>query len=136
MKLRLVRRDPRAFDLQLAFALSFLAYGLYSVWLVAAQPWFLLCPFKRLTGLPCPTCGSGRALRELLALHPLAALAWNPLVTLASVGIGVFVIYAVLTRLLGWKRLRLELDGDRTRLGLGIVVSLLLNWIYLIWRGV
>ena len=42
------------------------------------------CAFRSLTGIPCPTCGGTRALLALGRLDVFAALAWNPLVTLAT----------------------------------------------------
>ncbi|HYH57581.1 MAG TPA: DUF2752 domain-containing protein, partial [Anseongella sp.] len=41
------------------------------------------CPFKRLTGLDCPGCGSQRALHALLNLHVGAAFRFNPLLLTA-----------------------------------------------------
>lgn len=35
------------------------------------------CPFKMITGLDCPGCGSQRALHDLLAGHPADAAAHN-----------------------------------------------------------
>lgn len=35
------------------------------------------CPFKWATGLDCPGCGSQRAVRALLAGHPLEAWSYN-----------------------------------------------------------
>lgn len=35
------------------------------------------CPFKWVTGLDCPGCGSQRALRALLSGHPLEAWGYN-----------------------------------------------------------
>jgi hypothetical protein len=42
-----------------------------------------LCPLRRLTGLPCPVCGSTTLVMELGAGRPLAALAANPMTMLA-----------------------------------------------------
>lgn len=41
------------------------------------------CPFRMLTGLQCPGCGSTRALHQLLHGHPLAAFQLNPLIVIA-----------------------------------------------------
>jgi hypothetical protein len=38
----------------------------------------VLCPLRRLTGVPCPACGSTTVFTELGGGHPLAALAANP----------------------------------------------------------
>lgn len=43
--------------------------------------YLLLCPLH-LIGLYCPTCGMTRAVRALLALDPLAALGYHPLLPL------------------------------------------------------
>jgi hypothetical protein len=40
------------------------------------------CPFRALTGLHCPGCGTLRALRQLVTGHPGAALGLNPLTVL------------------------------------------------------
>lgn len=44
---------------------------------------FPLCPFRLLTGLQCPGCGTTRALHELLHGHLVAAFMLNPLLLLA-----------------------------------------------------
>lgn len=41
------------------------------------------CPFKLLTGLDCPSCGSQRALHALLHGHVLTALRFNPFLILS-----------------------------------------------------
>lgn len=46
-----------------------------------------VCPLRRLTGIPCPACGSTTALAALATLHPLDALAANPF-TVAAVAVG------------------------------------------------
>jgi hypothetical protein len=42
------------------------------------------CPAKALAGIPCPACGSGRALQALSQLDPAAAFALNPLFSVAA----------------------------------------------------
>lgn len=44
------------------------------------------CPFKNLTGYPCPTCGSTRSALALARFDVLGALVRYPLQTLAWIG--------------------------------------------------
>jgi hypothetical protein len=53
---------------------------------------FPKCPFRSLTGLQCPGCGSTRAFHQLLHLHPIAAFKLNPLVMLTLP----FIVYGLL----------------------------------------
>lgn len=53
---------------------------------------FPKCPFRLLTGLQCPGCGSTRACYELLHLHPIAAFKLNPLMMLTLP----FIVYGFL----------------------------------------
>ncbi len=53
---------------------------------------FPLCPFRALTGLQCPGCGSTRACYQLIHLHPIAAFKLNPLMMLTLP----FVVYGFL----------------------------------------
>lgn len=53
---------------------------------------FPLCPFRQLTGLQCPGCGTTRALHELAHGHFAAAFMLNPLLLIASP----FLIWAFL----------------------------------------
>jgi hypothetical protein len=58
-----------------------------AVYLFVYEPgrsgFFPLCPFRFLTGLTCPGCGTTRALHELFHGHLLAAFMLNPLLLLA-----------------------------------------------------
>lgn len=57
-----------------------------------------ICPFRLLTGLPCPGCGTTRALTALSAGDLSAALSLNPVaVGLAGVGVGFFLSPAART---------------------------------------
>jgi hypothetical protein len=53
---------------------------------------FPLCPFRALTGLTCPGCGTTRALHQLLHGHVLAAFELNPLLLLALPVLGILLI--------------------------------------------
>jgi hypothetical protein len=44
------------------------------------------CPFRALTGLACPGCGSLRALHDLVHGHPVAALGHNGLFVVVLTG--------------------------------------------------
>src|SRR2546423_6342732 len=44
-----------------------------------SNQFFPKCPFRLITGLQCPGCGSTRAFYQLLHLHPIAAFKLNPL---------------------------------------------------------
>src|SRR5687767_14071360 len=57
------------------------------------------CSFKNLTGLPCATCGSTRALRALSHGQLSEAFWWNPAATLAVLGgIAAFLFWLVAPR--------------------------------------
>ncbi|QKZ12487.1 DUF2752 domain-containing protein [Spirosoma sp. KUDC1026] len=49
----------------------------------AVATFFPPCPFRLLTGLPCPGCGSQRCLHQLLHGHVDEAFALNPLLVLS-----------------------------------------------------
>jgi len=53
---------------------------------------FPKCPFRLLTGMQCPGCGSTRACYQLLHLHPVAAFKLNPLFMLTLP----FIVYGFL----------------------------------------
>ena len=49
----------------------------------AGEVFFLKCPFRAVTGLQCPGCGSQRAVHELLHFNFGNAWHYNPLLILA-----------------------------------------------------
>ena len=94
-----------------------------------------LCVFKGLTGLPCPTCGSTRALGRLFALDFAGALAMNPFTTLVAVLVAGWAV-ADLALLPRGRALELEVPKPLGfALRVGALVLFLANWVYLITAG-
>jgi hypothetical protein len=96
---------------------------------------FAICLFKHLTGFPCPTCGSTRALGRLAQLDLAGALAMNPLATLAAFVLVAWGLadLALLTR---GRALDLELKSPLPNVvRAGAVLAVLVNWAYLVAAG-
>jgi hypothetical protein len=88
-----------------------------------------LCPFKRVTGLPCPGCGATRAAVSLLQGDLSGAVAWNPL---AMAALGVFVAVAAL-RVGAGRKVQVQLGPAQRKAALAGMVGLFLaNWIYVL----
>ncbi|HSD65491.1 MAG TPA: DUF2752 domain-containing protein [Vicinamibacteria bacterium] len=107
-----------------------------TVWLLGLDRMpFSLCLFRGLTGLPCPTCGSTRALGRLFALDFAGALRMNPFTTLVAV---VVAAWAAADLALLPRRQALGLEVSR-RVAFGLRVAALVlflaNWVYLVAAG-
>lgn len=93
------------------------------------------CPVKSVTGLPCPTCGAGRATLALAELSPAAALAANPLATVAwTVFLGgglAALVLAVANRPLPNLPRRLPIAVRAVA-----VAAIVANWLYLLRTGI
>jgi hypothetical protein len=91
-----------------------------------------VCPFRALTGLPCPTCGSTRALMALASGDLARALAHQPLTVLVAVAALAWGLWSFLHLLLGAPMARLELHAaTQVRAARVAGSAALLNWIYL-----
>src|SRR5688572_21721529 len=106
--------------------------------LLRLAPWLpppfpLSCPLKTLTGLPCPSCGTTRALEALAALDLGEALRWNPLGAVAGIAAALFTLYAIGALVLRTRRIRITALSLAERLG--IVALVLANWAWLVADG-
>lgn len=96
-----------------------------------------VCLFHRLTGLPCLTCGSTRALAALASGDVAGAFSRQPLAVAVTIALG--AVFAAYTFCLFAARrhvfVRLEPSEWRVA-GLALAGLALLNWVYLAWCGV
>jgi len=95
------------------------------------------CPFKMLTGLPCPTCGVTRAVMAMTRFDLGAAFAFNPLAVVgAALGLA-YLAYASIV--LAWRLPRFRpvlAPRDAALVRVGAIALLSANWIYLVIAGV
>ena len=97
---------------------------------------FWFCALRRLTGIPCPSCGMTRSLDWFAQGRLLDALLVNPIGfgLAASSALGLVYLIAYPLRL---PRLAIDLTPTGARAArIGIAASLALNWAYLIARTV
>ncbi len=55
-----------------------------------------VCPFRNMTGIPCPSCGTTEAIIHITKGEILKAIATNPLVIVASIMLLVFPLWVVI----------------------------------------
>ncbi len=91
------------------------------------------CTFRALTGLPCPTCGSTRSVMLLSRGQILPAFSLNPLTTVVCIAVLLAFAYRISALLLNLPRIAVQLSArDQNLIRFCAVVTLFLNWIYLV----
>ncbi len=90
---------------------------------------FPRCWFSETLHLPCPTCGSGRALLALGNFEILTAMHFNPLLVVAIAGL--FVMPLALASVKLTPRLRASFTPKRVAAVCAFLI--LANWIYLVF---
>lgn len=89
----------------------------------------VICPLKRLVGVPCPTCGATRSALSFLSGNGVAALSYNPLLFAA----GMLLLGALLVRVVFARQVRVYIRGRQRLTAWVFFVALLLgNWAYVI----
>ena len=90
-----------------------------------------LCPFNRITGLPCPLCGGTRSVVALFCGEPVQALEYNPLVCIGALLLPVYGI----CRLAGMRRVGAIRRVPSVIWATLLAVAVIANWVYLICVG-
>ncbi|MVZ61805.1 DUF2752 domain-containing protein [Sphingobacterium humi] len=100
-----------------------------------------LCPIKRVTGYPCPSCGTTRSIHSLLHRHFLEAIWINPLgLVAAAMAVGILLLMSIdlifrkdyFYRAYRWIEQTLQ---SKRWLSISLIILLLLNWIWNIKKG-
>ncbi|MFM7217441.1 MAG: DUF2752 domain-containing protein [Flavobacteriales bacterium] len=103
--------------------------------------WHLMCPFKAVTGVACPSCGSTRAAKALFSGSLYEVWSMNPLGAVVIVLVTLFATISMYDLVNGtahaisWYR---KLEGSISRkpvVGL-MALLLLLNWIWSLEKGI
>ena len=125
--------------LVLAFTLA--GYG-WTAWnALAPHGEMTICPVKLATGLPCPSCGTTRAVTALARGELAAAAAANPfglLIALGAILIPPWVAYDTLRSRDGFHRFYLATERALARsrpLAIACVALVLANWGWNILKG-
>lgn len=119
-----------------SFALYFIAMGMA---LLVVQFYnhisFPLCPFKLLTGLPCPGCGGLRAANALIHGEVSLALYTNPLSCLLVLFFAMFPLLYLCDKLCGTTLINKILFRPYSKTTtLFIFVLILCNWAWNIYK--
>ncbi len=111
------------FFFALTLPLSALLLGVYE----ALDGESLRCPFYSLTGLYCPGCGSGRAVRALLRGRVFEAFGLNPLLFLLGIPAGYVLVHEYLR--LAFPSLGLRAVALSRRVCAGCVILVFAFWL-------
>jgi len=137
VKLRNIERKKGELNLPLIYLMVVGACGmfLYALYFFNRLPQ-IPCVFKAVTGHPCPTCGSTRAVLNLLKLNIPVAFQCNPLVFLGGIAFIAWILYGFYMFFSG-KKIHVTLSKNESLfLRLGLAILFILNWVYLIAAGI
>lgn len=84
------------------------------------------CMMQKLTGLYCPGCGGTRAVRALLAGHPLQSFLYHPFVLYEAVLMGILIFFRLAEKVSRGKIRRLSCRPVWLWIGVLLIVG---NWI-------
>jgi hypothetical protein len=125
-------RDRRLAQIWAATAALSLVIGYLARDLFSALP---PCPFRVVTGIACPGCGTTRAAHAMLEGQLLDALLLNPLIFVGGMALVAAALIAPLW-IVVTGRVPAFPNPVPISIRIAAVVALIANWGYLIWAGV
>jgi len=110
-----------------------LALGVAAAALPGIENGPVTCPFRTVTGLPCPTCGLTRVTHWLMRGDVSNALAINPFDTLfLLIAVPLFAALRV-ANLAGWFTVRISMSPIERRVAWALLATATLaNWTYVL----
>ncbi len=133
---------PKRLYLLLAAAcLAGYLYLIYSAGQITDPSGLGPCMFKNVTGVPCPSCGSTRAVLAIWRGDAVGALLINPLGLLLAVGLAAVPMWMAfdlasgkrtLHRAWGWLEGKLRVKWISAL----VIILIVLNWIWNIYKNV
>jgi len=98
-----------------------------------------VCMFKRITGIPCPSCGSTRSVLSILKCDFLGALLTNPfgLIILSILILApLWILYDVVLQKDSLLQVynRTEIFLKRKWIAIPLILLVILNWIWNIYK--
>jgi len=137
MQIQVVSRKKGELNLSLIYLIITLilagsAYGLFRLHTVP----ILLCPFKEMTGYPCPTCGSTRLVLSLFGMNLSEAFLCNPGMFLSGVAAVFWFGYGVVSQVKGKKVCMSLSKREGFWLRMALLVGFMINWLYLVIAGI
>ena len=99
-----------------------------------------VCLYKRITGIPCPSCGSTRSVLSILKGDFVGALLWNPFgLIIISVLIlaPLWILYDIVLRKDSLLQVynRSEIFLRKKWIAIPLILLVILNWIWNIYKG-
>jgi len=137
MKISLERLPENATDYEVMWG----ALGGLAILAARFVPFSLLpplfCPFHRLTGHPCPSCGMTRCFILMSHFDFKAGIEMNPLGGLIFIFTAVFSGYVLIAVFCKTRRIRIRAacksEGNYIRIA--VILIVFVNWLYLIYVG-
>ena len=100
-----------------------------------------VCVFKKVTGIPCPSCGATRSMIALISGDLINGVLWNPIGLLLLGGLVIFPFWLLHDLALKKNSFHVfyasvEKTIRQKRIAWPLIVLVLLNWCWNIYKGV
>lgn len=98
------------------------------------------CIIKNITGVPCPSCGITRSIREILYGNLSLAFWYNPLgfiLLLLAIIVPIWILYDIITKKRGFLKYyhKIEAQISKKSIAIPLILLIVIIWIWNINKG-